>query len=174
MSNASPASRAMRQASGGPMWLYGGADGRRFFWKAAAGPNLNDIKEMDQLRGPHRAKFYEHGKKSMSKPTTARILRRRSAVIRRAFFQRLGRTAFQPQSQDREVSRGGTWPYGEAHVEPVGLARPMAQSFGRSRLSILPEGGEIPWRWSSRTGALSTSRGKPKPSRSAGFGNLWR
>lgn len=116
MSNASPASRAMRQASGGPMWLMEELTAE-ILLEGGGRATMEDVKEMDQLRD-RIGGLYERGKKIHIEADNGTNLTADIGDYPPGFFSEWGKLPFSRNPKTGKF-RGGTWPYGEAHVEPV-------------------------------------------------------
>jgi leucyl aminopeptidase (aminopeptidase T) len=116
MSNASPASRAMRQASGAPMWLMEELTAE-ILLEGGGRATMEDIKEMDQLRD-RIGGLYERGKKIHIEADNGTNLTADIGDYPPGFFSEWGKLPFSRNPKTGKF-RGGTWPYGEAHVEPV-------------------------------------------------------
>jgi leucyl aminopeptidase (aminopeptidase T) len=78
---------------------------------------LEDIKEMDQLRD-RIGELYERGKKIHVEADNGTNLTAEIGGYPAGFFSEWGELPFSRNPKTGKF-RGGTWPYGEAHVEPV-------------------------------------------------------
>ena len=116
-SNASPGSRAMRAANSARMWLMEELT-VEILVEGGGRATMEDIKEICQL-GRRVGEVYDRGKRVHILSDAGTDLTAEIGGMPPGFYAKWwGETPF---GRNPETGRlgGGTWPWGEAHVEPV-------------------------------------------------------
>ena len=117
MSNSTPASRAMREACGGPMWLMEELT-VEILCDGGCRTTMKDIEEICAL-GRRVGQLQDSGKKIRVKADNGTDLTAEIGGLPVGFFADWwGRIPFGRNPKTGKLA-GGTWPWGEAHVEPV-------------------------------------------------------
>ena len=117
LSNASPGARAMRQACGGPMWLMEELT-TEILVDGGGSVTSDDMDEMSQL-GRRLGELYDRGKRIHIEADNGTDLTAEIGGLEPGFCATWwGRVPFGRSPKTGKLG-GGTWPYGEAHVEPV-------------------------------------------------------
>jgi len=117
MSNSTPGSRAMRQACGGPMWLMEELT-VEILCDGGGRTSMADIEEICAL-GRKVGEFQDKGKKIRVQADNGTDLTAEIGGLEPGFFANWwGRIPFGRNQKNGKLA-GGTWPWGEAHVEPV-------------------------------------------------------
>ncbi len=117
LSNASPGSRAMRKACGGPMWLMEELT-VEILTQGGGRVTMEEVEEISRL-GRRIGEIYDRGKKIRIKAENGTDFTAQIGGLPPDFFADWwGRIPFSRNPKNGKLG-GGTWPYGEAHVEPV-------------------------------------------------------
>ncbi|MGN6716352.1 MAG: hypothetical protein ACTHLX_03065 [Candidatus Binatia bacterium] len=117
MSNSTPGSRAMRQACGGPMWLMEELT-VEILCDGGGRTSMADIEEICAL-GRKVGELQDKGKKIRVQADNGTDLSAEIGGLEPGLFANWwGRIPFGRNQKTGKLA-GGTWPWGEAHVEPV-------------------------------------------------------
>ena len=117
MSNSTPGSRAMRQACGGPMWLMEELT-VEILTDGGGRTSMKDIEEICAL-GRKVGELQDKGKKIRVQADNGTDLTAEIGGLEPGLFANWwGRVPFGRNPKNGKLA-GGTWPWGEAHVEPV-------------------------------------------------------
>jgi leucyl aminopeptidase (aminopeptidase T) len=117
MSNSTPGSRAMRQACGGPMWLMEELT-VEILTDGGGRTSMKDVEEICEL-GRKVGELQDKGKKIRVQSDNGTDLTAEIGGLEPGFFANWwGRIPFGRNPKTNKLA-GGTWPWGEAHVEPV-------------------------------------------------------